>query len=61
MKCVLALGIGFIIGRQVYINLNKMEALKKEKRAKEKLHQLLEENGFSLREAEDRAKEILGS
>ena len=61
MRTVIALAIGFWVGRQIYINFDKEEARQKEKEAKKRLNQFLEENGLTVKEAKAQANEILGT
>lgn len=61
MRTVIALAIGFWVGRQIYINYDKEEARKKEALAKKRLKQFLEENGLTRTEANEQSSEILGT
>ena len=47
MKTIRTLGVGFWLGRQIYINYDKRTALKKEAQLKARLQQFLEQNDFS--------------
>lgn len=60
MRTILALGVGFWMGRMVYINFDKKEAQEKENQVKRKLNSFLNENGLSQKEAERKAQEIIG-
>lgn len=60
MRTVIALAIGFWVGRQIYINYDKEEARRKEAKAKNRLKQFLEENGLTRTEAHEQSDEILG-
>ena len=60
MKTVLAISIGFFIARQIYINMDKSEARKKEKAVEKKLKDFLTEKGLSPKEIKQQSKEILG-
>lgn len=60
MRTVIALAIGFWVGRQIYINYDKEEARIKEAKAKKRLKQFLEENGLTQSEAHEQSDEILG-
>lgn len=59
MRTVIALAIGFWVGRQIYINYDKEEARKKEAQAKKRLKKFLEENGLTRTEASEQSDEIL--
>ena len=59
MRTVIALAIGFWVGRQVYINYDKEEARKKEAQAKKRMQKFLEENGLTRIEASEQSDEIL--
>lgn len=58
MKTVIALAIGFWVGRQIYINYDKEEALKKEAQVKKRMKQFLEDNGLTQTEAKEQTEEI---
>ena len=60
MKIILALGVGFFIGRQIYSNYNQGETKKKEEEAKKKLSAFLEEKGLTHHEIKTQTKDILG-
>ena len=61
MKTIITLGIGFWLGRQIYINYDKKESRQKEARLKKRLLDFLEVNNFSKIESKKQAKTILGS
>ena len=61
MKTIITLGIGFWLGRQIYINYDKKESRQKEARLKKRLLDFLEVNNFSKTESKKQAKTILGS
>lgn len=61
MRTVIALAIGFWVGRQIYINFDKEEARQKEREAKKRLKKFLEENGLTVSEAKEQTNEILGT
>lgn len=56
---LLALGVGFIIGRHIYKNYDKKEAHLKEAQIKKRLIQTLEDLGLSGREIKSRSHHIL--
>ncbi|MFY0689151.1 MAG: hypothetical protein JXQ90_18420 [Cyclobacteriaceae bacterium] len=59
MKTILSLAVGFWLGRQIYIQYDKEEALLKEKAVKKKMRAFLEENGFTKTEAKEQTSELL--
>ncbi|TGV03636.1 hypothetical protein [Flavivirga rizhaonensis] len=61
MKTIITLGIGFWLGRQIYINYDKKESRQKEARLKKRLLDFLEVNNFSKTESKKQAKKILES
>lgn len=60
MKTILTLGIGFWLGRQIYVNYDKRTALKKEAQLKGRLQKFLEENNFSKTESKKQSNRIVG-
>ena len=60
MKTIITLGVGFWLGRQLYINYDKQQALKKEAIIKKRLTSFLEENNFSKAELKKYATKIIG-
>lgn len=60
MKTILAIGVGFMIARQIYGNMNKQEARKMEENMKKKLTDFMKEKGFSEQEIKKKSNEILG-
>jgi len=60
MKTILTLGVGFWLGRQIYINYDKRTALKKEAQLKARLQQFLEDNDFSKTESKKQSNRIVG-
>ena len=60
MKTILTLGVGFWLGRQIYINYDKRTALKKEAQLKARLKKFLEANDFTKTERDTYSKRILG-
>ncbi len=60
MKTIITLGVGFWLGRQLYINYDKQQALKKEEIIKKRLTSFLEENNFSKAELKKYATKIIG-
>ena len=59
MKTVLTLAVGFWIGRQLYINFDKKEARLKEQKIKKRLQQFLEDNGLTVKEANETTNELI--
>ena len=60
MKTVITLGVGFWLGRQIYINYDKKTALKKEKEVKQRLVEFLEAQDFSKSDTIKFSNKILG-
>lgn len=60
MKTILTLGVGFWLGRQIYINYDKRTVLKKEAQLKARLQKFLEENDFTKAESQKQKNRILG-
>lgn len=60
MKTILTLGVGFWLGRQLYINYDKRTALKKEAQLKARLQQFLEDNNFSKSESKKQSNRLVG-
>lgn len=60
MKTILTLGVGFWLGRQIYINYDKRTALRKEAELKKRLLDFLEENDFSKAESKKHLNRIVG-
>ncbi|WP_339625478.1 hypothetical protein [uncultured Winogradskyella sp.] len=60
MKTILTLGVGFWLGRQIYINYDKRTALKKEAQLKARLQKFLEDNDFSKTESKKQSNRIVG-
>lgn len=60
MKTILTLGVGFWLGRQLYINYDKRTALKKEAQLKARLQQFLEDNNFSKTESKKQSNRLVG-
>ncbi|TPN87127.1 hypothetical protein [Aquimarina algicola] len=56
---ILALGVGFLIGRHIYKNYDKKEADLKEAQIKRRLVDTLEELGLSKREVRSQSNHIL--
>lgn len=61
MKTVLTLGIGFWLGRQIYINYDKKTARQKEEHLKKRLLSFLEDHKFSKSESTKHANNIMGN
>lgn len=59
MKTVIVLAIGFWIGRQIYVNFDKEEAKRKETKLRQRLIQLLQEQGFTKGEAALKTQQLL--
>ncbi|MEQ3656522.1 MAG: hypothetical protein ABNH00_11715 [Dokdonia sp.] len=60
MKTILTLGVGFWLGRQLYINYDKRTALKKEAQLKARLQQFLEDHNFSKAESKKQSNRLVG-
>ncbi len=60
MKTILTLGVGFWLGRQIYVNYDKRTALKKEAQLKARLRKFLEDNDFSKTESKKQSNRIIG-
>lgn len=60
MRTVIALAIGFWVGRQIYINYDKEEARRKEADVKRRMKQFLEDNGLTRTEAQEQTEEMFG-
>jgi len=60
MKTILTLGVGFWLGRQIYVNYDKRTALKKEAQLKARLQKFLEDNNFSKTESKKQSNRIVG-
>ena len=60
MKIVIALGVGFYLGRLIYINQDKKEARKNEEAIKERLTHFLSTNGFTKKELKTTTEKIIG-
>lgn len=60
MKTILTLGVGFWLGRQIYVNYDKRTALKKEAQLKARLQKFLEDNDFSKTESKKQSNRIVG-
>ncbi|WP_299243033.1 hypothetical protein [uncultured Aquimarina sp.] len=56
---LLALGIGFLIGRHIYKNYDRKEAQRKETQIKKRLIETLEDLGLSKREVKSQSNHIL--
>ncbi len=44
MRTIMSLAVGFFLGRQLYLQYDKEEALKREQAFKDRIKKLLEEN-----------------
>tara|TARA_R100001377_G_scaffold59715_1_gene36040 strand:- start:597 stop:779 length:183 start_codon:yes stop_codon:yes gene_type:complete len=60
MKTILTLGVGFWLGRQIYVNYDKRTALKKEAQIKARLQKFLADNDFSKTESKKQSNRIVG-
>lgn len=60
MKTILTLSVGFWLGRQLYINYDKKEALKREVQVKKRLVDFLETNRFSKSDTTKYVTKIIG-
>ncbi|WP_407264861.1 hypothetical protein R5N98_12425 [Tenacibaculum maritimum] len=60
MKTILTLGVGFWLGRQIYVNYDKRTALKKEAQLKARLQKFLKDNDFSETESKKQSNRIVG-
>ena len=60
MRTILTLGVGFWLGRQMYVNYDKRTALKKEAALKARLQKFLEDNDFSKTESKKQSNRIVG-
>jgi len=59
MKTILTLGVGFWLGRQLYINYDKKAAKKKEAQVKKRLLQFLEDKKFTRAELKAYTQQII--
>ena len=60
MKTILTLGVGFWLGRKIYINYDKRTALKGQAQLKTRLQKYLEDNDFSKAESKKQSNRIIG-
>ncbi|GAA0892645.1 hypothetical protein GCM10009122_23240 [Fulvivirga kasyanovii] len=58
MKTVAALAIGFWLGRQLYINYDRQQAIQKEAAVKRRLKNVLGDLGISKAEIEQTIREV---
>ena len=58
MKTILALAVGFWIGREVYIRYDRQIVLDKEKQLKDKMKNLLKDGGWSTTEINQTLEEL---
>ena len=61
MKTIITLGVGFWLGRQLFINFDRQEALKKETAIKKRLVSFLKEKRFSSTELKQYSNKIIGN
>ncbi len=60
MRTLISLAVGFWLGRKLYLQYDKEEALKKEQALKDRLKKVLEESGLTKTEAQEQTSELLG-
>ena len=60
MREVIALSVGFLLARQLYINQEKKEARRKEQGVKNRLHQFLKDKGLTPEEVKKQLNELMG-
>lgn len=59
MRTIITLGVGFWLGRQLYINHDKRVARAKETRLKQRLVSFLKEKDLDLKNAQKQADQLL--
>lgn len=59
MKTVVTLGVGFWLGRQLYMNYDRKNTLRKERALKKRLSDFLEQQQFSEKDIEKIYHQIL--
>ena len=60
MKTVLTLGVGFWLGREIYLRYDKKATQKKQQQIKRRLETFLRRTDFNESEREGFSKEIMG-
>ncbi|MBL6444681.1 hypothetical protein JMN32_00065 [Fulvivirga sp. 29W222] len=58
MKTIAALAVGFWLGRQMYINYDRQQALEKEAGMKRKVKMMFEEMGLSKSDITEKVQQI---
>ena len=61
MRTIITLGVGFWLGRQLYINHDKRVARAKETRLKQRLISFLKEKDLDLKNAQKQADQLLSN
>ena len=61
MRTIITLGVGFWLGRQLYINHDKRVARAKEMRLKQRLVSFLKEKDLDLKNAQKQADQLLSN
>lgn len=61
MRTIITLGVGFWLGRQLYINHDKRVARAKETRLKQRLVSFLKEKDLDLKKAQKQADQLLSN
>ncbi|WP_452222126.1 hypothetical protein [Lacinutrix salivirga] len=61
MRTIITLGVGFWLGRQLYINHDKRVARAKETRLKQRLVSFLKEKDLDLKNAQKQADQLLSN
>ncbi len=59
MKTIITLAMGFWISRQIYIRFDKEQTRIQHSKAKKRLQQFLEANGFTADEADEKSNDLL--
>lgn len=60
MRVVIALAIGFYLGREIYLKHDKKKVIEKEEAIKRRLKSFLTYNGMTKTESKQTVKEIVG-
>ena len=61
MRTIITLGVGFWLGRQLYINYDKRIARARETRLKQRLVSFLKEKDLDLKNAQKQADQLLSN
>ena len=61
MRTIITLGVGFWLGRQLYINHDKRVARARETRLKQRLVSFLKEKDLDLKNAQKKADQLLSN